>query len=278
MQPTSIPIHCNESIYSIPNAWTSRSSPYDLSIALPHNASQQVSAKRLHLPILHGLSLTWTKKDKTFKAQEWYKKPFDMSVQSIQMFCLGGLVYVDQQTTAKTASERIADESRSKLLSKGVQPFRVINMTTHTIKIDDNIQNVILIKQGTPALRPKGGHPVKHWTHNAQSDTARTIERSIMDARQDKSTPKAIKNKIHRATGHVPSTSSAARSTDRYVVDHIVCHVNTKNGLRCLIVWYGYNAAEDTAKQIENISEHFMRFLSLSKCQPRKDRPPHQSQ
>lgn len=60
--------------------------------------------------------------------------------------------YVQRLATAKTASERMADESQSKLLSKTIGPFRIIDTTSYRITIDgDGIPNLISMDQAKPA-------------------------------------------------------------------------------------------------------------------------------
>lgn len=95
------------------------------------------------------------------------------------MFVPGDNVYVNQPPTAKTASERIADESRSELSPRNVRPFQIINTMSHTITIsEDDIAIVISIDRATLArdwkahLQSNNGHP----THNATYERPRPQE------------------------------------------------------------------------------------------------------
>lgn len=71
---------------------------------------------------------------------------FDKSMPSQLMFRPADYAYVDWQPTAKSASERMVDESGSKLLAKTVGAFRNNDRTSHTITIkEESKPNVILI-------------------------------------------------------------------------------------------------------------------------------------
>lgn len=67
---------------------------------------------------------------------------------------------------------------------------------------------------------------------------------------------------MHTATEHALSTREAADNSNIYAVDHIFCHMNTKDGTRYIVRWYGYTTAEDTAEPSNNIPDHFIKSNS----------------
>lgn len=98
-----------------------------------------------------------TKTDKTLKeAQTRYKKHFAESERNLPTISPVDYVYLDRWPSLKTAAERMAGEPRSKLLPKAADPFRVTDLTSHTITIDeDGLSNIIPIYRATPTTRAK---------------------------------------------------------------------------------------------------------------------------
>lgn len=143
---------------------------------------------------------------------------------------------------------RMADEPRSKLLPKAAGPYGIINFTSHTITInEDVISSVISIDRATPAPQPNTPIAVEHSIHNAQSNNA-----------SPDSTPETTGYNSHPAVEHARTTRKVADNYDLYVVNHIVLHINTKDGIRCIICGYRHTTANDMAKTSNNILEHFI--------------------
>lgn len=148
--------------------------------------------------------------------------------------------YVNRQPRAKTAVERMADKSRSKLLLKYVSSFRFIDTWSHTITIDeDATTNVTSSERAMPVPRPISAPSVKQSTTSAQSESAYTVEQSVHDARRDTSALEATRDMMDQTTLYVPPTPDTARNKDMYwyVVDHIARHVSMKDGLRYIVSW-----------------------------------------
>lgn len=170
------------------------------------------------------------------------------------MFRPSHYVYVDCPTKSQTATERMADELRWKLLAKIFGPFGIVNTEWLANNIDEySFQNKISIRQMAPAARLTSAPPVQQSPPNTQSDNSHIVEQSVHDARLDKSMSKATRDKTPRATGQVSPTHGAASKTDMYVVDHIIGHVSMRDELQYITCCYGYNAAHDSAEQLENI-------------------------
>lgn len=86
------------------------------------------------------------------------------------MVCPGDYVYVDWLRTSETASERMANKLRSKLLPKPIKPFRIINTMSHTITMyGDDIPNVVSIDRAMLALRQRNAPLVKQSTQKADT-------------------------------------------------------------------------------------------------------------
>lgn len=106
------------------------------------------------------------------------------------MFRPGDCVFVDRQATAQTAFERMAEDSRSKLLLNTLRPFRIFDKTSHLTTINENSKkNVISTDQAAPAPPLIRAPPVEQSTPSQQNDKAPKVEQLIQDVRRDTSIP-----------------------------------------------------------------------------------------
>lgn len=74
--------------------------------------------------------------ERTKATQQLYRRHHDAEVQEEVHFSVGQLVYVDYPLLLTFIGEKVAGEANSKMLLRGLRPYRVMKTTLHTIIID----------------------------------------------------------------------------------------------------------------------------------------------
>lgn len=236
----------------------------------------KVPARPLRPHILRRVFFMRAKTDETLKrAQARYKKHFHMSVRNFMIFCFGDYFHVVWQPTRETASERMADESRPKLLPKAVRPFQIIHTTSHTITIDEErIANIISIDRTTLAPDRWTDPPLNsgHLTPKVTTLLRSSSRYETHDATHQRPKLQGIR---HTARNDTYDQDPMPHTTLIRVLQIISSATSTqKDRLRYIASWYGYNAADETSELSNNIPEHFIRcYWNCSKCKRQIMRP-----
>lgn len=126
------------------------------SSALPSYAYKATSARVLRTRLLEKLlTIKSTVSATLVKQQQRYKRDFETEVGSILKFRRGRLVYMDSTPLTTAAEERTKPQAYKKLISRTQGLYHVIDVSLHTINIDENgILNTISIRWATPSHPP----------------------------------------------------------------------------------------------------------------------------
>lgn len=194
-----------------------------LPTASPFDASQNNAGNVRRLDILHQLSLMCTKTDE-----------IQCSTVPVQKI----LKLVD--------STYIKARPRWRHLQKGVSPFQISAVTSHTITMNEEglSNDIISVDWATQAPCAENASSVNHSVHDVQSAN------TPLD-----STPEGTKAKIITAQSlHV--VHGKLHITTICTLSIISLIIWTKNRIRYKIHCLGYDALDDTAEASENIPEH----------------------
>lgn len=138
---------------------------------------------------------------------------------------------------ATAAYEHQKSLAYKKLVSRTQVPYRVMNLSSHTINIDKNeIPNTNSTDQATPDQNSiqqeeaRSGHPI----YLSSSDDPSTTPR-----------PDYLQQRLLTNT--------------EYVVDRIVANKKILSGSKYRVPWYGYTPSNNTFKPAAHIPSHFIK-------------------
>lgn len=155
-----------------------------------------------------------------------------------QSFTVGQFIYLYHAPMTTYAAGHLAKESYSKLKSAKTGPFKVIEASPTTIKMDeDGARNTVSINGDT--LAPSAKYAERKLIYMPHEPGAK---------RDDK---------VHEGRGQT-TTGKLADAQCEHAVDCIVCHVDEGDNVRYVVRWCGRTQADDMVELPENIPEHYV--------------------
>lgn len=249
--------------------WPTGPTTFDIPTALPTDSPATTSPHILRARQLHRVDTMHQDDDKRMKTAQQRNKG-DHDKEDLQ-----GAADVQHSTVRLHRSpkntnlccSRLATDFHSKVMSPKVGPFRVIEVSPRTVTIDeDGILNTVSsnhvtlaptrttvqekrnnANNGNKAELPTGAmHPIAHQNqvmHNIVNTKNSDCDEGNVDNDNDE---------------YAKGLHKPAEAIQEYAAVRIVRHFGKGRNIKFVVWWYGYTAADDTAKLPENIPEHFI--------------------
>lgn len=172
------------------------------------------------------------KADKPFNiAQQHYKQHQEAQVLEQTNLRVDRLDFIGFPTSSTSTADNQAVTEYSKLLSRALGPYRVIKMTSHTVKIDqDRMPNRISFYHAS--LAPASMQTQEDMVDCKQQPPSWTTEIGTLQ--------KFMINSARHRCGSRPH---------EYTVDHNVKHVGKRRQRKFFVQCYAYTSQDDRISQ-----------------------------